>query len=241
VSGAFFIPKGTPPPAGWQVVSVAHSTTGLNTECAPSLRSDLFGLAAAVETMLSYGYAVALTDYEGLGGPGIHPYLEPRTEGFNVIDAVRALHSLFPTVSPQWLALGHSQGGQAAWAANEVDQFYGGGLDFRGSVALAPATNVSELAYLAYDGQLSLEQLAAMPLAVMAAQRTFSVVPVESLLHGEVLGLTDVLIGCGPETDQARATVLNVNDVKPTSRSDAEKHCESWLCRRRLSQLRCSL
>jgi hypothetical protein len=34
--------------------------------------------------------AVAATDYQGLGAPGVHPYLDAKTAGFNVIDSVRA-------------------------------------------------------------------------------------------------------------------------------------------------------
>ncbi|MDT5235100.1 MAG: hypothetical protein QOF47_1087 [Mycobacterium sp.] len=222
VSGAFFVPKGSPPEGGWPVVSLAHSTTGMNTECGPSSQPDLFGFAPAVASLLSGGMAVAMTDYEGLGGPGLHPFLEPRTEGFNVIDAVRALRSLFPEVSARWLALGSSQGGQAAWAANEVNRSYGGGLKLLGSVALAPGANLTELAELAYNEQLSAKQLMVMPLIVMAVQRSFPDVPIDHLLHGDTLTARDVLIGCGPLSDEMRATVLTAADVKPASRADAD-------------------
>lgn len=219
VSGMFFIPKGTPPAGGWPVISFAHGTTGMTTDCAPSLREDLFGYGSSVASFLSGGVAVAFTDYEGLGGPGLHPYLEPRTAGFNVIDAVRALRSLFPDVSTRWLSFGMSQGGQASWAANEENGFYGGGLDLLGSVALAPAVNITALGELAYSQQLTPEQQALMPLAVMGVERSFPSAPLDHLLHGRALDQRDVLIGCGVTTDEMRAS-LTAADVKPGSRTD---------------------
>ena len=96
-----------------------------------------------IESLLENKYAVALSDYEGLGASGSHPYLEPRTAAFNTIDAVRAMRDISPTVSTRWIALGYSQGGQAVWAANELNSYYGNDLQLQGSVALAPAVNVT--------------------------------------------------------------------------------------------------
>ena len=221
VTGTFFVPKGTPPPGGWPVIAIAHSTTGMTTDCAPSLHDDLLGFAPSVALALSTGKAVALTDYEGLGGPGVHPYLEPRTEGFNVIDSVRALRAIFPDVSTQWLALGHSQGGQAAWAANEMNAFYGDGLNLVGVVALAPAANVSGLAELAYREQLTPQQLAVMSMVVSGAQFAHPGVPTENLLHGATLEHRELLIGCSPERAVAVSTLPNAADAKPSTRADA--------------------
>ena len=128
-SGTFFIPKGQPPRGGWPVISFAHGTTGLTTHCGPSAYPDLEGYASSVTSFVDQGFAVAFTDYQGLGHAGIHPYLEPRTPAFNVIDAVRALRAQFPDYSTTWMALGGSQGGQASWAAAEHADDYGAGLD----------------------------------------------------------------------------------------------------------------
>ena len=35
VSGAFFVPSGTPPQNGWPVISLAHGTTGIGHDCGP--------------------------------------------------------------------------------------------------------------------------------------------------------------------------------------------------------------
>ena len=220
VSGTFFVPKGTPPPGGWPVISLAHGTTGLVTECAPSETTDLRGFGASVAALLAGGLAVAFTDYEGLGLPGTHPFLEPRTAAFNVIDAVRALRALYPDVSARWLAMGHSQGGQAAWSADEVNSFYGGGLNLVGAFALAPAANLAPMPELADRGRLTNGQLALMPMVVVGAQRSFPAGSIDQLRHGETLRNKDVLIGCTDESQRQRERVLRPADVKPNSRTD---------------------
>ena len=50
---------------------------------------------------------------------GLHPYLDSRTAGLNIIDSVRALRAAFSDVSARWVALGGSQGGGAVWSADE--------------------------------------------------------------------------------------------------------------------------
>ena len=76
-----FAPRGNPPAGGWPVVSLAHGTTGVEPGCGPATEPSLGGYLPTVRAFLEEGYAVAFTDYEGLGRPGIHPYLEPRTVG----------------------------------------------------------------------------------------------------------------------------------------------------------------
>ena len=43
-----------------------------------------------VQTFLDAGYVVAATDYEGIGTPGLHPFLVGESEGRSVLDAARA-------------------------------------------------------------------------------------------------------------------------------------------------------
>lgn len=149
VSGAFFTPKGRAPRGGWPVVSWAHGSSGISDSCAPSSvpnqngKIDLYGYGGFIAQLLKAGYAVAATDYEGLGTPGDHPYIVADSEGRGVIDAVRAAIEAEPALSRTYFDVGHSQGGQAAIAAGEMAQTYGRGLDFRGTVGLAPVTNVA--------------------------------------------------------------------------------------------------
>ncbi|MGB8402559.1 MAG: lipase family protein [Mycobacterium sp.] len=164
VSGAVFVPQGTPPPGGWPAIGLAHGTVGIDNQCAPSLSGALDNLAATVQWMTSHGYAVALADYQGLGTKGVHPYLDARTAGRNVIDSVRALRHTFPDVSDRWAAFGHSQGGAAAWAANEQAAIYAPELQLVGAAAMAPAADVSGMVDKAFEGRLSPDQ----PLAFQA-------------------------------------------------------------------------
>lgn len=148
VSGVFLIPIGRPPKHGWPVVSWGHGSTGVSDSCAPSIiknkagKIDLYGYGGFVAELLKAGYAVVATDYEGLGTPGDHPYIIADSEGRGMIDAVRAATQADPTLSKSWFAVGHSQGGQAAIAAGELAPTWGKGLNFRGTVGLAPVTNI---------------------------------------------------------------------------------------------------
>ena len=78
---------------------------------APSLSPSLLGLSPAVALLVRAGYVVTVPDYQGLGSDhGYHPYLEPTTAGYNVIDAARAARKLVPEASDRWATVGVSQG-----------------------------------------------------------------------------------------------------------------------------------
>lgn len=150
VSGALLKPKGKAPKGGWPVVSWGHGSSGTSDQCAPSTTAnkdgkvDLYGYSGFIVELLKAGYAVAATDYEGLGTPGEHPYIVADSEGRGMIDAVRAAIQAEPSLSKSWFAVGHSQGGQAAIAAGELSKTWGRGLDFRGTVGMAPVTDVGQ-------------------------------------------------------------------------------------------------
>lgn len=148
VSGAFLVPKGRAPKGGWPIVSWGHGSSGVSDACAPSTvpnkagKIDLYGYGGFIAELLKAGYAVVATDYEGLGTPGDHPYIIADSEGRGMIDAVRAAGHADPSLSKSWFAVGHSQGGQGAIAAGELAPTWGEGLDFRGTVGLAPVTDI---------------------------------------------------------------------------------------------------
>jgi hypothetical protein len=219
VSGAFFTPRGRPPAGGWPVISFGHGTTGIAQACGPSSDPDLLGHLPLVRTFLKEGYAVAVTDYEGLGQPGTHPYLEPRTAAFNMIDAVRALRALTPGVSARWIAYGASQGGQAAWASDEFDSYYGSGIDLLGSVALSPPANITGMARLAWTGSLTERQTAMYPLVVVGLGRYDGDIAPWSYLHGQAAANQDALEACrSPVTDPDNAAT----DLKPDTEAQAD-------------------
>ncbi len=141
-----FTPKGTPPAKGWPIVAWAHGTTGVADQCAPSrneLNPDIKDMIAG---FLQAGYMVVAPDYEGLGEPSgteLHPFLNLKSEAYSITDAVVAAKDyLGSEASNQWMAVGHSQGGQAALGAAQYAA-RASQMTYKGTVALAPASNFS--------------------------------------------------------------------------------------------------
>jgi len=172
------------------------------------------GLLPAVMAYLADGYAITMSDYEGLGEPGRHPYLEPRTSAFNITDAVRALRSIFPNVSTRWVAFGISQGGQAVWAADELAGWYGTGLDLVGTVALSPAANITALADLAYSHSLTTDQQAVAPLVVEGLERFTPGLGDHSLLPDVTNAQEDEMFSCQPGADTLRQELLPQGGIR---------------------------
>jgi hypothetical protein len=156
VTGAVLTPKPviliTHPAGATKTVAWTHGTAGLADQCAPSAQPNLYpdpaysNYADTVVSYLSQGWTVAAADYPGLGGPGVHPYLVGDSEARSVIDSVRAARNLNPLLSTSWAVSGHSQGGQAALFAGEIADTYGQGLQLKGVVAIAPASNLEIIA-----------------------------------------------------------------------------------------------
>jgi pimeloyl-ACP methyl ester carboxylesterase len=143
VSGLMWVPKDVKPDA--TVVSYAHGTTGLADRCAPSKKLDNGESSTVAEGLLPKGWIVVATDYEGLGTPGVHPYVVGRSEGPNVLDAIRAARHATKT-SGKSLVWGHSQGGGSALWAAQLAPTYASDANVVGSVAGAPAVELKLLA-----------------------------------------------------------------------------------------------
>ncbi|MCJ7670525.1 MAG: lipase family protein [Acidimicrobiia bacterium] len=143
VSGVIVAPAGTAPKSGRPVVTWAHGTTGLADLCAPSKVKRVASKLPYVEDMVEAGYVVAATDYEGLGTPGLHPYLVGESEGRSVLDAARAAQELDRTgAGKDLLVFGHSQGGHAALFAGELAAQYAPEQRLLGIAAAAPAADL---------------------------------------------------------------------------------------------------
>ena len=155
VSGTLYVP--TAPWSGGgarPVVSFAPGTQGMADRCAPSQTLPLatnYELNT-VNALLDKGWAVAVTDYEGMGTPGHPTYIVKDAEANAVLDIVRAAQRIpnsgVTAGSPVGL-WGYSQGGQAAAAAAEREATYAPALDVRGVVAgAAPADLAAVAAHL---------------------------------------------------------------------------------------------
>jgi pimeloyl-ACP methyl ester carboxylesterase len=145
VSGQLVVPRGRPPAGGWPVVSWAHGTSGIADRCTPS-QHDFWDRenAQEVRTFVDAGYAVAATDYPGLGTPGTHSYLVGADEGNAVVDVVQAAHHVVPALSPTWFAVGHSQGGQAVLFATRSAR-RAPALHLAATVSMAPASSLNAI------------------------------------------------------------------------------------------------
>src|SRR5882757_4326574 len=136
VSGAMYVPKGTMPGGGWPIVAWAHGTTGIADVCAPSWRGQHPRDREYLDAWLSHGFAVVATDYQGLGTPGVHPYLLWRSEGYSVLDAVRAALQRHPKqLRNQVVVVGQSQGSGAALGATFLAPTYAPDVKLHGTVA----------------------------------------------------------------------------------------------------------
>lgn len=142
-----FTPPTAAPTGGWPVVVWAHGTTGVADQCAPS-QQGLQGTQYLLMKLLAAGYVVVAPDYEGLGEPGgkeAHPFLNVKSEAYSITDAVVAARDYLTKqgklVSKQWMTVGHSQGGQAALGAAQYATR--ANLDYKGTVAVAPASNLT--------------------------------------------------------------------------------------------------
>ncbi|NKG21169.1 lipase family protein [Paeniglutamicibacter terrestris] len=136
--------------AALPVVSIAHGTKGITPRCAPSLSATPLsdGPAAALRELVSAGWVGVTSDYVGLGTAGPHPYLIGAAEGRNVLDAYRAAHQLREgfTLRDDTVIWGHSQGGHGALFSAAIAKSYAPEISVLGVAALAPATNLVDLA-----------------------------------------------------------------------------------------------
>ncbi|WP_370478920.1 lipase family protein [Mycobacterium sp. pUA109] len=161
VTGTYFEPDNPWPGNGPRpLIAYAPGTQGQGNQCAPSRQfnqgihysggwditfnyEELF-----VATLVARGFAVVMTDYEGLGTPPMHTYVNRLAEGQAVLDAARAALRLPGTsLDPHgpvafW---GYSQGGGATASAAELAPAYAPELHVVGTYAGAPPADLKEL------------------------------------------------------------------------------------------------
>lgn len=149
VTGLISVPSSDAPASGREIVSWAHGTVGLADVCAPSKKPDANVAGVFATPFLDEGRIVAATDYEGLGTPGVHPYIVGVSEARGVIDIVRAARQLPDAhAGTRYAVWGHSQGGHAALFADQIASTWALELQLVGTVAAAPATELPLLSTL---------------------------------------------------------------------------------------------
>ena len=206
VSGTVAIPRSPAPPGGYPVISWAHGTSGYADTCAPSEDTpdgpdhDYFAVIdPTLDSWLSLGYAVVQTDYEGLGTPGGHPYINGVSEANSVTDIVRAGRTLDSRLSRNWVVMGHSQGGQAALFTATRAAKYAPELRLRGAVPIAPGGVglAQTVPYIQSNQPGAAAAEAFLPLILLGAQAADPAVRPEALLSDAALpALTVARTGC---------------------------------------------
>ncbi|OZC67696.1 lipase [Rhodococcus sp. 06-470-2] len=221
VSGTIFAPEGSAPEGGWPIIAYGHGTTGVLNDCGPSTDPELLGSSQIVAALVRSGYVVAVSDYQGLGLDGTyHPYLDARTVGNNLIDSVRAARKLVPDTSTRWASFGGSQGGQAAWAANELARSYGAGLDMVGSVSLVPAADITGLAAAAADGTLTDDQKPLLQWVLVGLSQAHPELDLDDYRRGIVAEKWDELSACGGVLAADRTSLaaqIGDDDLRPAT------------------------
>lgn len=146
VSGVIYVPDGEAPEGGREIVALNHGTTGVTSNCAPSLIEDPTKTPAydfGAPELLKRGWIVAATDYQGLGTPGPHPYIIGRPAATDALDIVRAARNLEQAgAGGRFAVWGHSQGGHASLFTGQIASDYAPELDLVGVAAAAPVPSL---------------------------------------------------------------------------------------------------
>lgn len=235
VSGTVLVPtapyQGTRP-----VVAYASGTQGWGDQCAPSreMTSASYDEQFAVDNLLAQGWAVAVTDYPGLGTPGDETYAVGIPEGYAVLDVLRAA-ALLPgaglATTASMAIEGYSQGGGAAGWAAQLAPRYAPGLRLEG-VAMggtpanlqAVAANINGSAFFAFLGGAAIGFNAAYPALNLLSDLTpagrAALAQLDTMCQEQALA-TDAgqriqdytKDGINPINEARWQTVLNANDL----------------------------
>ena len=183
-SGAsYFIPDSPAPPGGRPVVAWAHGTVGMGDACAPSRSADpVSQFTTWLPQMMQLGWVVVATDYVGLGTPGPNLYLVGQAEATDVVNSVRAVHSVPEAeAGTTYAVMGHSQGGHSSLWTGELSDEIAAELDLAGVVAIAPAAELPEIVSAQWNTAVG---WAIGPEAVLSWQSLDPALPIDGTLTG---------------------------------------------------------
>lgn len=155
VSGTLYLPRGAAPKGGWPLVAWAHGTLGVADSCAPSWAQHRPRDATYLNRWLENGFAVVATDYQGLGGPGPHPYLIWQAEGRSVLDSARAaLAAHAGRIANEVIITGQSQGSGSSIGASRIAPEYAPDLKVRAGIATGVVSSFPDGPYRLRDATL---------------------------------------------------------------------------------------
>jgi dienelactone hydrolase len=110
----------------------------------PSIGVNYAGLE--MNLLLLNGVRVAVTDYVGMGTPGVHTYVNRVESGRAMLDAARAALAVSKAPENAPVAFsGYSQGGGAAASAAELAQSYAPEVNVKATYAGAPPADLSKV------------------------------------------------------------------------------------------------
>ena len=156
VTGTILVPRGVDPKTA-PVAGFAPGTTGPAFRCTVSrwINSGAFYEQPAVNDMLKAGYAVAITDYDGYHENPDSTYINGKSMGSAMLDAVRAATRLPDaglSATPKVVLRGYSQGGGATMWASQMAQTYAPELNIVGAAGGGVPSDLVRVA-IANDGR----------------------------------------------------------------------------------------
>ncbi|QMU20914.1 lipase family protein [Gordonia rubripertincta] len=242
VSAAAFVPRGTVPDGGWPIIAIGHPTTGISAECAPSFHGNLLGTVDLVAALLEQGFVVVQSDYQGLGTPGDHAYLEPTVAARNVIDSVRAVRTVVPETGDAWWGFGVSQGGHAVFRANEIAASYGDGLDLKGTISMSPALDLRPIADAMATGTLTPDQISFLPLILTGLKTVHPELDIDDYLRGPIRETLGTFLQCSDAAIVPKQNIVDRTtpaDYRPVDDAATDR-LRGWLGEASLPQGRTS-
>ena len=202
VSGLVAAPAGAAPEGGRDVVTWSHGTKGVVDRCTPSkgYRSGFHDFYDIAPELVAAGYIGVSSDYEGLGTPGIHPYLVGASEGRGVLDIVKAAQQIEEAgAGSRFVVWGRSQGGHGALIAGEIAEAWAPELELHGVISAAPA---SEFPAIIQSGVFIPGARGFIWQLALGFEAAYAELSIEDVFTDDALGAIDTLLdeeACGSE------------------------------------------
>lgn len=209
VSGMVAAPAGPAPEAGRDVVTWAHGTKGVSDPCAPSkgYRSGFHDFYDIAPELVGAGYVGVMSDYEGLGTPGLHPYLVGPSEGRGVLDIIKAAQQIEEAgAGARVVVWGRSQGGHAALFAGEIAPIWAPELEVMGVISAAPG---SEFQGIITSGVLLPGARGFIWQLSIGFEASYAELSIDDVYTPEALDAIEALLeqeACGAEFSEVAAT-----------------------------------